>query len=434
MDIRKILTIAWKDIYSTFTDRSLLLIMIAAPLALTAIIGAAFSGFTSGSNDVPIQNIETAVVNEDEGAQIFISRLNYGDIISSILVPTEGTTPDPNNTLWKLIKAQKMTREQAIEAVNTGKITAAILIPKDFSASLNPLMEKPTGTTITLYRDAGAPVTANIVSSVVRGIVNQITAGNVAVFAAGEVDPLLKTQAQQISEKMQQAGATPPISVNVVSVSAQAAANSQSSFNPLQYFAPSMAVFFLTFTMLGGASSIIEEQKAWTLQRLISSPTSSSTVLAGKLAGTYGTGLFQLSVLIVLMSLLSPILGAKQAVWGNDPLAIALLTVITVLGATGLGSLIAALARTPEQANTYGSAFLTLQGLVGGAFFNVWTVPVLGTLTKFTINYWAVEGYTKLANGGGLADVLPNMAALLVFFVVGFGIAIFLFNRRIRTS
>jgi ABC-type multidrug transport system permease subunit len=77
---------------------------------------------------------------------------------------------------------------------------------------------------------------------------------------------------------------------------------------------------------------------------------------------------------------------------------------------------------------------LTLQGLVGGAFFSVASVPVLGTLTQFTLNYWAVQGYTRLANGATLGDILPNLIVLLLIFVVGFSIATVLFNRRIRTT
>ncbi len=47
--LRKILTIAWKEVYLTFTDRNLLLIMILAPLAISAIVGMAFGGASGGS-------------------------------------------------------------------------------------------------------------------------------------------------------------------------------------------------------------------------------------------------------------------------------------------------------------------------------------------------------------------------------------------------
>jgi ABC-2 type transport system permease protein len=430
MDLRKAWQIALRDVRITFEDRNLLLIMFLAPLALTFIIGAAFSGFSGGAGDVPINDIKAAVVNEDEGVTLFlVQNINFGTIITDVLVPPAGSPPDPVNTLWKLINAQKMTREEAIAAVNKGELAAAVIIPKGFSAALNPAADAPESTTVTLYRDAGSPLTASIVASVVRGIVNNVVSGNIAIFAAGQVQPSLKIQAQQIAEKMADAAQTPPIAVNEVILDG---GQTPTNFSPAQYFAPAIAVFFLTFTMSASATSIIEEQTSWTLQRMLTTPTTPATVLAGKLGGTFLTGLFQLLVLIVLMALINPALGNPTAVWGNNPLLIVLLAVVTTAAATGIGSLIAALAKTSEQANAYGGAFLTLMGLLGGAFFDLSNIPVLGVVTRFTMNFWATNGFSTVARGGDFMAILPNMIVLLVIYVVGFSIAIVLFNRRVR--
>ncbi|MBX3083421.1 MAG: ABC transporter permease [Anaerolineae bacterium] len=430
MDFRKILTIALRDVRITFSDRSLLLIMIAAPLALTTIIGAAFSGFTGGS-DVPIQNIQAAVVNEDEGVTLFFQQINFGDIITNIIVPPEGQTPEPDNTLWKLIAAQKMTREEAIAAVNDGKLAAAIIIPKDFSAALNPANDVPAETKITLYRDAGSELSAGIVTSVMRSIVNNVVSGNIAIFAAGQVQPTLKVlNAQAIAQSMAEQGNNPPITVNEITVDN---AQTAQTFSPAQYFAPAMAVFFLTFTMAGSARSIIEEQNSWTLQRMVTTPTTFSSVLAGKLLGTYLTGVFQLLVLIVLMAIISPLFGTKIPVWGTNPVAVVLMALITTAAATGLGSILAAVARTAEQADVYGSALLTLMGLLGGAFFDLSNIPGLGIASRLTLNYWATNGFSTLARTNDLVSVLPNLLVLLIYFVVGFGIAVVLFNRRFKS-
>ena len=45
--MRKIAAIAWREIYVRFTDRTLLVIMIATPLALSTIVGLAFGGLGS---------------------------------------------------------------------------------------------------------------------------------------------------------------------------------------------------------------------------------------------------------------------------------------------------------------------------------------------------------------------------------------------------
>src|SRR5271165_4261537 len=98
MDIRKALIIALKDVRITYTNRNLMLILFAAPLALTFIIGAAFSKIISGG-DLPISHIPIAVVNEDKGASIFFQSVNFGNILTQVLVPSAGQAPDPKNAL-----------------------------------------------------------------------------------------------------------------------------------------------------------------------------------------------------------------------------------------------------------------------------------------------------------------------------------------------
>src|SRR5664279_1234761 len=105
--LTKIWTITWKELYTTFTDRNLILIMILTPLALATIIGAAFSGFINTSNDVPVSDIPLAVVNLDQGAQANGTTLNNGDTFVTLLVPKNGQ-PDPTNALQKLTKAEQV--------------------------------------------------------------------------------------------------------------------------------------------------------------------------------------------------------------------------------------------------------------------------------------------------------------------------------------
>ncbi len=439
MDFRKLLTIALKDVRVLFSDRNLLLTMIAAPLALTFIIGAAFSKFTvgGGGGDVPIENIGVAVVNEDQGATVFLQKLNYGDIITNILVPADPANP-PNDTLHKLIKAQKLTRDEAINQVKAGKLTAAILIPADFSASLDPNKDKPAQTQITVYRDTASPISASIVSSVVRGIVNNLTSGSIAIFAAkdqvsaGKANPALLIQSQKIAQTVNdQLQKSPPITLSERSVTGQKPVGS--SFDPLQYFAPAMAIFFLTFTMAGSAGGIIEEGDHGTLQRMLSSPTTQATILGGKLGGTYISGVLQITILLIATALLAPLMGSPNSVWGTNILGVALVTLCAVAAATGLGTLIAGLARTAQQADTISSAVLILSGVVGGAFFNLAALgPAFQSVSKITLNYWATNAYSTLAQTGDLGAVLPNLIILLGMFVVYFGIGLMFFNRRLK--
>lgn len=437
MDFRKLLTIALKDVRVLFSDRNLMMLMFVAPIALTAIIAGALGGFygRSDGSSSPIQNIPVAIVNEDAGTIFLqppgaggqaVSSTNFGGEIAKILLPSSG-----NTQLSKLIAAQEMTREEAIKQVNAGKLSAAIIIPRDFSRSLNPLLnEKIQPTEITIYRDAGSPINGSVVASVVRGIVNNFATNFIAFFAARDAGVTV-TQTDSLVAAINKELENLPVKLSQTTVTGEKV--DTQSFNALQYFAPAMAIFFVMFTASGMASSILEEQVKWTLQRLAISPTPGSTILAGKLGGTYLGSFIQLGILIVAMAILGMILGQKTGVWGSNPIAVFVVTTVTVLAACGMGIMIGGLARSATQADTLGTLVVTFSGMLGGAFFPLASLGgPLEVISKLTINYWGTNAYTELARTSDLTAVLPNIAALLVMFAVYFSIGVFAFNRRLK--
>ncbi|MBI1296264.1 ABC transporter permease subunit [bacterium] len=74
----KILTITWKELYTTFRDRNLILIMFLTPIVLSTIMGLAFGGL--GGDDVTdtFGDIPIVVVNLDEGFSL-ADQINTGD-------------------------------------------------------------------------------------------------------------------------------------------------------------------------------------------------------------------------------------------------------------------------------------------------------------------------------------------------------------------
>jgi ABC-2 type transport system permease protein len=421
MDFRKFAQIVKKDVLLLIKDRATLMIIIITPLVLTFVIGAAFSGI--GGERSAIKNIPVVVVNQDKGAAIGPQTVNFGQNLTDAL-----------RSVGELLKVDVLTDEnRAREQVRQGKAAAAVLIPPNFSESLNPMNPAfgDNKITLTVFRDAGSPLNAEIAASVVRQITNGLTNVNVALYAAGKTSPnplFLVTQANVITNDLiaQSASGDAPIST---AIAGDSSATKQPTFDLLQYFAPSMAIFFLNFAMAFGVLSIIEERDNGTLQRLLVSPTNRMTILAGKLGGTYVNGILQLTVLIVATTVIAPLLGSQRPVWGTNVLALAVLTLIVVAGSIGFGTLIAAVARTRQQANVYVSAVMTLMGLAGGAFFAVNGDP--GLIAKLTVNFWATSAYQTLARTNDLMDVLPNIAVLLTIFVVCFAVGMFLFNRRL---
>jgi len=195
-------------------------------------------------------------------------------------------------------------------------------------------------------------------------------------------------------------------------------------FNILAYMAPGMALFFLMFTVSNGGRSLLVERSQGTLPRLLISPTTLPQVLGGKVLGTYLTGVVQMLILIIASALLF------QLDWGN-PLGLLALVLAAVVGAVGWGMLITALSKTPGQAGALGSAIMLVFGVLGGSFFDLSAMPQwYQWIAKLTPNAWGIEGFSTLALGGGLKDILSIILALLVMGAVLFTLSAVIIRRR----
>jgi len=211
---------------------------------------------------------------------------------------------------------------------------------------------------------------------------------------------------------------------NLIVLNNQTTTAEAKDFDVLAYMAPGMALMFLMFTTSNGGRALLSEKNQGTLPRLLVSPTRSYQVLGGKVFGTFLTGTAQMLILIVSSGFLFNLR------WGN-PLAVLLLVIVAVFAAVGWGLLITAFAKTPGQVGTAGSALMLLFGILGGSFFSLSNFPTwFQMVSKITPNAWGLDGFTRLASGGTLADIVTPLCALLIMGVVLFAISIVVFNRR----
>lgn len=533
--MRKIWAIVSKELYITFSNRNLLLIMIVTPLVLSTIIGLAFGGLGGDdSQGLSLSDIPIVIVNLDEGAALGNGiggglgannqggngqSFNGGDQIVAILAPelAQGQNafgaggdqpvcsliPEAgaesgsrySGTLEELFASALMDDPDAARAaVEQGDYAAAIIIPPAFSQAVTPriqfgpVADQPAAETtgadaaVEVYANAGQPIEAGVTRSVVEAIVGQLIRFNVAITAMGQAI------GQQIAASPIDLGDVDPASVPAQDASLEdwrafLAANADRSpwfaglaasltrfeaaaggtanadlgavvaclfdpnFDPIQVkqqplnpvqaqsifqqimvqIGAAQAVFFALFTGIFGVLSIYEERKNWTLQRMLASPTSRSSILAGKLGGNVAVVWAQLALLMLFLTLVtSAILRSSVNIWGDQWGLLLLTTVALSLAVSGLGVLVVGLARTPEQVQALGPVIAIFLGALGGAFG--FALPdVLANLSLIT---WGVDAFKSLAAGQG--DIWLNLAVLFgqgaLFFVIG----VWLFRRRVE--
>jgi ABC-2 type transport system permease protein len=440
----KILNIAWKELYITFTDRSLLLIMIVTPLVLSTIIGSAFSGFVSTGNDIPVQNIPVAIVNADVPTEFDGQTFSMGQTFVDLFLPSssDAAAQDDSNPLLDLTNATVLQDAAAARAgVDDGTYSAAILIPANFSQSLTVTQDNLAlrVAPVEVYTSPAAPVSASIIKSVTENIVRQFVTGSVTVAAT--LDVLIDRATQDVGFGLQFAAgaanwspdfapafnpASQPISIDQQTVSGQVAA-----FNPLVAFGAAQALFFMIFTAVQSANSLLYERRDGTLQRMIVSPTSRITILLGKLLGALATCVLQVTLLLFFLNIVGIVLsGRVYVIWGDNLLLVALVVLLGSLAACGIGAVITAIARTPEQVNIVGGLVAMFFGLFSGAFFDLRALGPLAAIGQVTPNYWAVDAFTQLSLGQ--TGIGLNLLVLLIIGAVTFVVGLALFERRLN--
>lgn len=451
--MKKILSITWKDVYTTFSDRSLLLLMFATPLLISLIVAFVFGGDAEGT----FSNLPVAVVNLDESAPP--GEANYGQNLANLLLGREAAAngeaeaqpvcplidapegADAPRSLGDLVRAERYdTADEARSGVDRGDYVAAVIIYDGFSAALAPQIgfgatraAADDAVLIEVYGSEGRQISASIIRSVVAGYVDSLQTGNFAIEAT--VNTLISASPSaamrlQGSDEANAVfgcafgGVLNTVQVNPVSIYENG--QSLSGFAQiLVVIGSAQAVFFALFSGQFGVLSIIEERRNGTLQRMIVSPTTRFEILTGKLGGTYTVVVFQLLVLLVALTTLASLVGGEvMFIWGSNVIGILALVIALAVAVCGLGMLLAGLVKTPEQAGAVGSVVNILLAVGGGTFGFFVPSPI----REFSLVYWGSDGFNALSRGS--ADIGLNLLVLVAQGVVFFAVGLVLFNRQ----
>jgi ABC-2 type transport system permease protein len=414
--MKKLFLIGIKDLKLIFRDRAALIFMLLAPFLLTIGMGfvtGRFSGGSSGLSDIPVVIVN--LDNEQLGdalADVFSS-----EELADLMEPTESSDP-----------------AAARQLIDDDQAAAAVIIPAGFTRSIIPAegttfdqnFVQPNPVKIEVYANPSRRINAGVVKAIVDEFVSRVE--EVRIYGLTSISGLMQAGLLDPQNAEREVGALFQDGNQAQTVAITLKTNKEGAeaveFDILAYMAPGMALLFLMYTVSYGGRSILAERSQGTLPRLLVSPTSMVQVLGGKVLGIFFTGVAQVGILILASSVF---FGVK---WG-DAAGLVLLIMAVVFGATGWGMLITALARTPAQVGSVGSAIMLIFGILGGSFIELEQMPAMVRIvSKITPNAWGLDGFTTLALGGKLANLMEPITALLIIGAVLFGMAVVLFSRN----
>ena len=384
------LTLAWTELRRAARDRTFLFFALFLPFMVILLIGVTTSGFAQE---------RVAVVQGDRSpmANALVTELDAAPGLQVVRVAD---------------------REAGVQRLRSGEVTAVVLVPADFSTTLE------AGRSVVLpVLTTGAVGSGGSTLTTIRSVVaRQAATVQAAAFATERVGG---TFAQNRARALALQSQAPVAGVRTVVV------ESSSNYLPLgfSYSAPTMLVLFVFINAMAGGAAIIQTRRLGIFSRALAAPVRPRDLVVGE-------GLCYLTLAAAQAALIVVVGAVVFGVGWGDPLAAALLIGVWCLVGTGAGLVSGTLFHTPEQASAIGPAVGIAFGMLGGCMWPLEIVPAgVRAAGHLTPHAWAVDAWvTLLSRGGGVGDILVELAVLAGFAVLLLGTATLRLRRSLVTG
>lgn len=390
--MRGVWTIARVELRRFLRERTLLFFALALPVVITVVIGVTMFG-----DD---RTYVLGVADEDGGEVA-------ADLVAAL-------AEAPGAELRRYDDGADLRA-----AVRRTNVDAGLIVPAGFGESV----ARGGHATVTLVGDPVDDDTASVraaVAGVVAAQSQRVTAAGFAVrHASIDIDEATALTAQLAARQT-------PVPVRVV---AAEGTEEPTSDNQFDYTAPSNLVLFVFINSLAVGAAIVESRRLGVVARVLSTPTSAATVIAGIGASRLLFALAQAAILVILGSLL---FGVD---WGDPLAALALVVVFAVVSAAA-GVLVGSLVGNADQAMAVGIPAAIALGMLGGCMWPLFIVPdAMRIAGHVTPHAWAMDGWIELVyDGGGLSSIAVELAVLAGFALALSAAAVAALSRSVRRA
>lgn len=168
-------------------------------------------------------------------------------------------------------------------------------------------------------------------------------------------------------------------------------------------------VMFVALNLITSASAIIEERRSGTWQRILQSPTSYVTIMAGHFIKLFTVAWVQAFLLLASGKYL---FGAP---WNTGYAALAAVLTVYIFAMTGLGLFLASVLKTPGQVQAVSTGVVMVGTMLGDVFFPMENPSfVIGLISKLSPQGWAAHSLKDiLTANAGLASQATPIAVMI---------------------
>lgn len=390
--MKRIMAIMLKDTLIRFTSPLEWLFFLILPVIFTFIL-------SGGTGEVADSRITLFVV---DNAQTTLSGSLIGELERSTSVKPEVTS-----------------MSEAQSTFESRKVSAVLILPEDFdmpalqdgSAEIE-LWQQPSNTNA-LIAQQGVQAAVNRVSS-------SVDIANISVNQASQLTTFTSETARQAYFDQAMASAQ-----NIMENAPQRVIEIKGvTPDPIQYdpranSSLGQMITWVFIPLIGLSAMFAMERQAGTLRRILVTPTTKATIVAGTVLGQVLTALVQMLILILFGILVMKIN------WGDSPLAIALMITSSALAAAALGTMLGTFVKTEGQANGLSIMVGMVMAMMGGCWYPIELFPeVMRGVVKVFPTTWAMQGMLDIVTRGqGVSGVWLEAVVLfgfaLVFFLIG---------------
>ena len=399
-------------------DRGALALSFILPVVFFSIFAVIFGGRRDST-----PRIKVLVVDEDHS--LTSGRMVKGlEQEGSLIVKTR---PEP----VKGVEQPEYTAATAEAAVKAGNAPVAVIIPLGFGD--NPISFAPANANRPAIRMLEDPSDV-VAPQMITGLLQKVAMTSMPDLMAGEgskyIDQfaggLTKEQRDRIDKnigdlrRLQDSGATSGSgSGGIVAVTGRAVVGENKRNPMVSFYAAAIGVMFLLFTASGAAGALLDEAESGTLDRVLSSRVTMSSLMLGKLTFNSLLAFAQL----VLMFLWGWAV-FKLDFWTHIP-GFLVMGVTTAVAVAAFGLLLASICKTRAQLGALSTLVILVMSSIGGSMFPRFLMPeAMQKAGLLTINAWAIDGFTKVFwRDEPVSHLWPQVLVLVGIAIVLFAIA-----------
>jgi len=370
----KVLAIAWSNVRRMLRERSNIFFVFIFPIALILLIGAQFGGDFDPAVGIHQEDRDPLAVAVTQGIQA-------------------------NESLAVTVYA---TEEELTTAVERGSAQAGVFLPAGMSDQAADDMQIEIG--FVARPDGAGPQLQSVVAADIATVMTPVGAAQFGAEKTGA------TFDEALEVAMGQSGSAPGLDVETTDVGESLFPSTLGRFD---LGAPQQLVLFTFLTALAGSAALILSRKLGISRRMLSTPTSTGTIVAGEGAGRWAVAMVQ-GLYIVIVTLI-----LFQVNWGDPWGALLILVTFSAVGA-GAGMLMGATFSNDQQAGGVGVVVSLGLAALGGCMLPIELFsPAMTRVAHLTPHAWALDGFAELVRRDGtVADILPELGVLTAYAAV----------------